>query len=266
MLAAALRARQTPWWRRVLSTAAKAPAPTLSKADLALLAENATITPRLSSPAMAPVAAAPHKPVPNGELAVISGIPEAVHARALRIFKPEPNAMQAGTYSYKAWRVEFDRDIKWPYPLMGWAQTSDPVGHTGTRTMRFDTKEQAIAFVESMGFKYNVVEPTEKRSYMGHKGYDKNFLNDYVKKRMDRGVPAVVMRTQFGHPERGKPTWANLGNLATQYGTSTHNTKAQVKAVSQSYWDSNEFDKHDTKSWRHDYFAKASELAKKLGK
>ena len=57
---------------------------------------------------------------------------------------------------------------------MGWTSSADPNGSSGMRMMRFDTKEQAVAFLNRMGWKYKVSEAPPKHNFEGEKGYDKN--------------------------------------------------------------------------------------------
>lgn len=74
-----------------------------------------------------------------------------------RIHRPSKSATQSGLARTKLWVVEFDqetpREIE---PLMGWTSSGD------TRQqlrLRFDTKEEAIAYAEREGIAYRVEEP-----------------------------------------------------------------------------------------------------------
>src|SRR5258708_5829375 len=66
-----------------------------------------------------------------------------------RIFKPAKNAMQSGTAKTKEWQVDFEpekpREIE---PLMGWTSSSDMKQEL---SLRFDTKEDALAYFERAG-------------------------------------------------------------------------------------------------------------------
>jgi len=74
-----------------------------------------------------------------------------------RIFKPAKNAMQSGTAKTKKWQLDYEpekpRIIE---PLMGWTSSTDIKQEV---TLRFDTKEEAIAFCEREAIPYQVIEP-----------------------------------------------------------------------------------------------------------
>ena len=91
-------------------------------------------------------------------------------------------------------------------------------------------------------------------------------LNYHVRHRLATNPPGRVSRKQFSHPERGRPSWINLGNLATQYGTSTHHMDKKDLDVTQDFWDRPDVTKQDPSTARYDNFEKAAELARKLGK
>jgi hypothetical protein len=73
-----------------------------------------------------------------------------------RIYKPAKTAMQSGQANTKTWALDFEMDVaKQVEPLMGWTSSFD------TRQqlrLRFDTKEEAIAYCERHGFPYQVSE------------------------------------------------------------------------------------------------------------
>src|SRR5882724_2689807 len=76
-----------------------------------------------------------------------------------RIFKPAKNAMQSGTAKTKEWQLDFEpeqpRAIE---PLMGWTSSTDMKQQL---TLRFETKEEAVAYCEREGIPYQVIEPKE---------------------------------------------------------------------------------------------------------
>ena len=88
-----------------------------------------------------------------------------------RIYRPAKGATQSGLARTKLWLLEFDqetaREIE---PLMGWTSSGD------TRQqlkLRFDTKEEAVAYAEREGVAYRIEEPQEtKRRTMS---YSDNF-------------------------------------------------------------------------------------------
>ena len=76
-----------------------------------------------------------------------------------RIFKPAKNAMQSGTAKTKEWQLDYEpeqpRAIE---PLMGWTSSADMKQQL---TIRFHTKEEAVAYCERKGIAYQVSEPKE---------------------------------------------------------------------------------------------------------
>ena len=88
-----------------------------------------------------------------------------------RIYRPEKGATQSGLGRTKLWRLEFEqespREIE---PLMGWTSSADTQQQV---LLRFDSKEEAIAYAEREGIPYRVEEPNEvKRRTMA---YSDNF-------------------------------------------------------------------------------------------
>ena len=76
-----------------------------------------------------------------------------------RIFKPAKNAMQSGTAKTREWQLDYEpeqpRAIE---PLMGWTSSGDMKQQL---TIRFDTREDAVAYCERKGIPYQVIEPKE---------------------------------------------------------------------------------------------------------
>ena len=88
-----------------------------------------------------------------------------------RIYRPARTATQSGTAKTEAWILEFapasKREID---PLMGWTSSGDMDSQV---TLRFDTKEEAIAYAKKHGIECQVFEPkTQRRSI---KAYADNF-------------------------------------------------------------------------------------------
>eukprot|EP00007_Cunea_sp_BSH-02190019_P005145 CAMPEP_0174241376 /NCGR_PEP_ID=MMETSP0417-20130205/23131_1 /TAXON_ID=242541 /ORGANISM="Mayorella sp, Strain BSH-02190019" /LENGTH=90 /DNA_ID=CAMNT_0015320603 /DNA_START=236 /DNA_END=508 /DNA_ORIENTATION=+ len=79
--------------------------------------------------------------------------------------------MQSGTHKYKQWMLDFVRESTWSNPLMGWTSTRDP---TTNLHLAFDTKEEAIAYAERNGLKYEV-DPDVTDRPVPQKDYGKNF-------------------------------------------------------------------------------------------
>jgi hypothetical protein len=79
----------------------------------------------------------------------------------VRIYRPAKGATQSGLGRTKLWHLEFEqtsaREIE---PLMGWTSSDDMQRQVN---LRFDTKEEAIAYAEREGLAYSVEEPTESK-------------------------------------------------------------------------------------------------------
>lgn len=77
-----------------------------------------------------------------------------------RIFKPAKSAMQSGNATGKEWRLDYEpeqpRAIE---PLMGWTSSADMKQQI---TLRFQTKEEAVAYCERKGIPYQVIEPQDQ--------------------------------------------------------------------------------------------------------
>ena len=90
-----------------------------------------------------------------------------------RIYQPARSAMQSGE-GKDNWLLEYEpekpREIE---PLMGWTSSSDMRSQV---KLRFDTKEEAVAYAEKEGLAYRVEEPKEtKRRQIS---YAENFRYD----------------------------------------------------------------------------------------
>ena len=75
-----------------------------------------------------------------------------------RIFKPAKNAMQSGRAKTREWRLDYEPAQKSIEPLMGWTSSTDTLQQL---SLRFHTKEEAIAYCERKGIAYQVIEPRE---------------------------------------------------------------------------------------------------------
>ncbi len=89
----------------------------------------------------------------------------------VRIYRPAKTAMQSGRANTRRWIVE-------PVPsgpkeidsLMGWTGSGD----TGVQVkLRFDSKEEAVAYAERNNLTYEIEEPKER--VIRPKNYSDNF-------------------------------------------------------------------------------------------
>ncbi|GAA5815889.1 hypothetical protein MFLAVUS_009408 [Mucor flavus] len=111
----------------------------------------------------------------------LSGAPETLLERNVRIFKPTRTPVQQGKNGTRLWRIDFDileDGNRWENPLMGWASSSD---YQQPLTMKFLSKEDAIRFAEKQGWNYYVQEP--KVAKIVKKTYAENFLYSPTKLR-----------------------------------------------------------------------------------
>jgi hypothetical protein len=71
-----------------------------------------------------------------------------------RIYRPAKSATQSGLARTKLWVLEFDQDAPREIePLMGWTSSGDTRQQV---KLRFDTKEEAVAYAEREGIPYRI--------------------------------------------------------------------------------------------------------------
>jgi hypothetical protein len=76
---------------------------------------------------------------------------------AARIYKPAKTAMQSGTGKAKQWVLEYEPELpRTIEPLMGWTSSGDMRQQV---RLRFDSKDDAVAYCERHGIAYQVLEP-----------------------------------------------------------------------------------------------------------
>src|SRR5262245_2281756 len=90
-----------------------------------------------------------------------------------RIYRPAKTAMQSGQAKTKEWTLDYEPDKPSEVePLMGWTSSSDMNRQV---SLRFDTKEEAVAYCERNGIPYQVFE--SKQSTRHGLSYADNFAN-----------------------------------------------------------------------------------------
>ena len=93
-----------------------------------------------------------------------------------KIYQPAKTAMQSGNANVKHWIVEYEpEETKKVDPLMGWVGSGDMRGQL---KLRFDTKDEAIAYAERNSLSYNIAEPNIRRVIP--KSYSDNFKYEKV--------------------------------------------------------------------------------------
>ena len=77
-----------------------------------------------------------------------------------RIFKPAKNAMQSGFAKSKEWQLDYEPEQpRMVEPLMGWTSSGDMKQQL---TLRFATKDEAIAYCKRKGIAYQVIQPQDR--------------------------------------------------------------------------------------------------------
>jgi len=93
-----------------------------------------------------------------------------------RIYQPGKNAMQSGRGNTKQWVLEYDQtERRQTDPLVGWVGSADTLTQL---SLKFDTKDAAVAFAESKGIVFTVDEPHQRRLVPNN--YSDNFANSKI--------------------------------------------------------------------------------------
>lgn len=89
----------------------------------------------------------------------------------VRIYQPAKTAMQSGRANVNKWILEFEPGArKETDNLMGWTGSRDTKGQV---RMRFDNKEDAVAFAKKHGLSFLMIDPKKRR--IKPKAYADNF-------------------------------------------------------------------------------------------
>lgn len=79
----------------------------------------------------------------------------------VRIYQPARNAMQSGRGKTRQWLLEAEVETaRTPEPLMGWVSSGDTLNQI---RLKFDTKEEALAFAARKGWEASVADPAQRR-------------------------------------------------------------------------------------------------------
>ena len=88
-----------------------------------------------------------------------------------KIYSPAKSAMQSGKGKTGLWLLEYEKPAPGrPDALMGWNTMPDTIAQV---KLRFDTKDEAIAYATAKKLDYTVSEP--KKSVVPPKAYAENF-------------------------------------------------------------------------------------------
>ena len=90
-----------------------------------------------------------------------------------RIYQPSKTAMSSGNAKTTTWVLEFaSSQEKEVDPLMGWTSSDDTQSQV---TMKFDTKEAALAYAKAHDIQVSVHEPQKRKLNVREGGYGENF-------------------------------------------------------------------------------------------
>jgi hypothetical protein len=88
-----------------------------------------------------------------------------------RIFRQPKSAMQSGTAGTQEWVLDFEpTEARRADPLMGWSGSADTQAQL---RLRFDTREEAVAYAQKEALVYTVELPQERK--FKPKAYADNF-------------------------------------------------------------------------------------------
>ncbi len=85
-----------------------------------------------------------------------------------KIYKPAKTAMQSARGKTTQWVLEYELETpRRPEPVMGWTAAGDTLNQV---SLKFESKEAAIAFANTKGFDYTVADEHKRvvtpRSYL----------------------------------------------------------------------------------------------------
>ena len=152
-----------------------------------------------------------HVPKNITELAVFSGMPEEHKRRTVVIAPRVYKTLQSGDRTLNQYQLTWKHRERWTNPLMGWSSSADPQAMV---KLTFDSLEDARAFAEKNGWKYEVRQPvSEKTVEPGSYNYSHNFLTaktldilkvspspPYISRR--EGVRRYILQPCLTHPTR----------------------------------------------------------------
>lgn len=89
----------------------------------------------------------------------------------VKIYNPTRNVMQSGKANTKRWLLEYEtQDTRFIEPMMGWTGNRDT---NAQLRMRFNSKEEAIAYAERKKLNYVVIDPEAPKTKL--QSYSDNF-------------------------------------------------------------------------------------------
>ena len=129
--------------------------------------------------------------------------------RVMNIHMPATKNLQAGRGKFRYWTVSTDVSNRWQNELMNWTSFSDPYS---ILKLKFDSKEQAIAYCEKYGWNYRVTDPVHWKdtNMKGKIDYGHNFLSTSTKAFIDNNHPMKVSKSEYKYSKGRDGAWQNL--------------------------------------------------------
>jgi NADH dehydrogenase (ubiquinone) Fe-S protein 4 len=168
-----------------------------------------------------------HIPKNLAEMAVLNGMPPEQQNRTV-VISPRPlKTMQSGFAKSHQWNITWKNQERWSNPLMGWTSSADPLT---SLKLTFNSQEEAVAFAEKSGWKYETRAPTSE--YVVEPGtfnYAQNFL---PKKTMalvkEQGIAKT---TVFNNKNYGKSHWFQMQTFHGDAEVEQHGPKKEAEKV-----------------------------------
>eukprot|EP00613_Pedinella_sp_CCMP2098_P005988 CAMPEP_0171611682 /NCGR_PEP_ID=MMETSP0990-20121206/10771_1 /TAXON_ID=483369 /ORGANISM="non described non described, Strain CCMP2098" /LENGTH=249 /DNA_ID=CAMNT_0012175291 /DNA_START=25 /DNA_END=774 /DNA_ORIENTATION=+ len=107
------------------------------------------------------------------EVATLDCMPKEQSSRTVNIRQEAQHANTSGVERLRGWILDWKNTERWTNPLTGWTSSADPM--TSVKLV-FDTKEQAIAFCDKKGIKYDIKARAPRQREFGKNYYAHNFL------------------------------------------------------------------------------------------
>jgi len=141
------------------------------------------------------------------DIGILTEAPGEIYERKVTIFSPARMATTQGLANLDQWRIQLDNQAKWENPLMGWTSTADVMENVLSNDgLRFDTREEAAAFCEKHGWKYEILERNEMVTGRLPKAYSDNFSHKW------KGIPAEPKMYATGQPMPYRPADRHFKN------------------------------------------------------
>ena len=153
--------------------------------------------------------------------ATFSGMPAEHANRTVTIAPRQHKTLQSAEKLSHVWMITWDNQERWMNPLMGWTSSADPMSNV---RLSFDSREDAVAFAERNGWKYNVKAPMKMQSpeSYGKIKYAQVFLSNKISEAMKESG-GKAGKEIFAYPGYGqgnffKPLTYHGDGIVDQYG------------------------------------------------